>query len=49
MENNKKERKEREIKKDFNIDNNKKYIEDLIKQYPKWGKEYIKRHSIDNL
>tara|TARA_Y100000591_G_C21574154_1_gene564961 strand:- start:142 stop:303 length:162 start_codon:yes stop_codon:yes gene_type:complete len=35
-----------EIKNNFNIDNNTKYIEDLIKKYPKWGKEYKKRLSI---
>lgn len=25
--------------------NNSKYIEDLIKKYPKWGAEYIKRNT----
>ena len=25
--------------------NNSKYIEDLIKKYPKWGAEYIKNNQ----
>ena len=25
--------------------NNSKYIEDLVKKYPKWGAEYIKRNT----
>ena len=31
-----------------NTNNSNKYIEDLIKLYPKWGAEYLRRQNNKN-